>query len=71
VVPPQAPQAQPGAQAGQPQQGTVTVTGTQPQAQPQPQPQQAQAPGQEARPPESVRKTDPRSRDSSRDRETR
>jgi membrane protease subunit HflK len=74
VVPPQAPQAQPGAQAGQPQQGTVTVTGTQPQAQPQP--QQAQAPGQEARtqearPPESVRKTDPRSRDSSRDRETR
>jgi membrane protease subunit HflK len=71
VVPPQAPQAQPGAQAGQPQQGTVTVTGTQPQAQPQPQPQQAQAPGQEARPPESVRKTDPRSRDSSRERETR
>jgi membrane protease subunit HflK len=75
VVPPQAPQAQPGAQAGQPQQGTVTVTGTQPQAQPQPQPQpqpqQAQVPGQEARPPESVRKTDPRSRDSSRERETR
>jgi membrane protease subunit HflK len=69
VMPPQAPQAQQqGAQAGQPQQGTVTVTGNQPA------PQQAQvqdARPAENRPPESVRKTDPRSRDSSRERETR
>jgi membrane protease subunit HflK len=71
VLPPQAPQGQPGAQAGQPQQGTVTVTGSQPQSQPQPQQAQVQAAPQEARPPESVRKTDPRSRDSSRERETR
>jgi membrane protease subunit HflK len=78
-----APQAQPGQAA--PNVGTVTVTGTAPQPQPQSQqtqpqqpqqaqPQQAQpqaAPAQAARPQESVRKIDPRSRDSSRERETR
>jgi membrane protease subunit HflK len=70
-----------------PPQGSVTVNGAQPQmqqqqqpqvqqlpqqqAQPQPQ-QQAQQPAQEARPLEPVRKnTDPRSRDASRERETR
>ncbi|HEY1226437.1 MAG TPA: FtsH protease activity modulator HflK, partial [Ramlibacter sp.] len=71
VMPPQMPQVQqqsPQAQqqAGQPQQGTVTVTGNQPA------PQQAQdARPVENHPLESVRKTDPRSRDSSRERETR
>jgi membrane protease subunit HflK len=71
-------QGQPG-QAAVPNVGTVTVTGAAPQAQPQQAPQQpaqaqpAQAaPAQAARPqPESVRKADPRSRDSSRERETR
>jgi membrane protease subunit HflK len=70
-------------QAAVPNVGTVTVTGTAPQTppqaqaqQPQQQPAQAQpgqaAPAQNARPqPESVRKADPRSRDSSRERETR
>jgi membrane protease subunit HflK len=77
-----APQGQPAL----PNVGTVTVTGTapQPQAMQQPQPQQptqqqAQqqqqqpqaAPAQAARPQEPVRKADPRSRDSSRERETR
>jgi membrane protease subunit HflK len=81
-----APQGQQG-QAAVPNVGTVTVTGTAPQTQPQAQqtqqtqqpqqqPGQAQpgqaAPAQNARPqPESVRKADPRSRDSSRERETR
>jgi membrane protease subunit HflK len=74
----------PGQQAPQ-NMGTVTVTGSAPQQQQQqPQPQQAQqaqqqqpqqtqaAPAQDARPQlESVRKIDPRSRDSSRERETR
>jgi membrane protease subunit HflK len=71
-----APQAQPAV----PNVGTVTVTGTAPQSQQTPSPQQQAtqqqpsqaAPAQAAHPqPESVRKTDPRSRDSSRERETR
>jgi membrane protease subunit HflK len=74
----------PQAQQGQPAPaniGAVTVTGSAPQNQPQQQQQQpqqqqqqqAQQPqAQEARPQmESVRKIDPRSRDSSRERETR
>jgi membrane protease subunit HflK len=66
VMPPTAP----------PGSGTVTVNGSsaqpQPQVQAQPQPQvQAAPPAQEARPADAVRKIDPRSRESSRDRETR
>jgi membrane protease subunit HflK len=63
-------QAQQSGQPGQPQQGTVTVTGAQP-AQPQQPAQATPAASPEARPLESVRKADPRSRDSSRERETR
>jgi membrane protease subunit HflK len=68
-----------GTQSAPQNMGTVTVTGTAPQAQQQ-QPQQQQqqqqqtqaAPAQEARPQmESVRKIDPRSRETSRERETR
>ena len=80
-VMPQQPQAAPGQQPV-PNVGTVTVNGNAPQqqaqaqpqsqAQAQPQQQQAQpAPAQETRAPESVRKIDPRSRESSRERETR
>jgi membrane protease subunit HflK len=69
-----APQAQPGQQAPT-NVGTVTVTGAAPQQNQQQQQQQQQPqvqPAQDARPQqESVRKIDPRSRDSSRERETR
>ena len=80
VIPPA--QAVPGQQPV-PNVGTVTVNGNaaqaqaqpqtqaQPQAQAQAQPQNQPAPAQEAHPSESVRKTDPRSRESSRERETR
>jgi membrane protease subunit HflK len=71
-VMPAQPQAAPGQQPPT-NVGTVTVNGNaaQPQAQAQPQNQPQPAPAQETHAPESVRKIDPRSRDSSRERETR
>jgi membrane protease subunit HflK len=73
VVPPQQPQSQ---QPAQPQQQSQQQSQAQPQpqaAQPQPGQQQAQAaPVQEARPQqEPVRKSDPRSRENGRERESR
>jgi hypothetical protein len=76
VMPPQVPQGGVTVSGAQPQpqvqQQPQPQTQQLPQQQAQPPQQQAQQPAQEARPLEPARKTaDPRSRDASRERETR